>query len=149
MQASFITAAFTQYLRGLQSVIKWMADARNSAHALMGDNATMQDLLHAGIRGHDASNALLSDMPVFTNGMLAGYDVVVRDAWYWPAAVLTAKLGLPAVDVMPTSFVQPNAQLYLQAPNPLAYVPQLEGTEVKVHNEGISVYCLAMCGCLQ
>ena len=59
--------------------------------------------------------------------------------------------GIPAVDVQPTALQQPAAQNLVQAPNPLAYMPQLNGALPKVWLEaagGLSVpqyMCMPQC----
>ena len=57
---------------------------------------------------------------------------MLRDGYYWPAWALASALELPSVNIIPTAMLQPIAQLYMQAPNPLAYRPQLSGLQPQV-----------------
>lgn len=56
---------------------------------------------------------------------ISGYDVVLRDALYWPAALLDDILHIPSVDVLILAPLQPQFGKAFSIPNPLAYVPQL------------------------
>lgn len=58
---------------------------------------------------------------------LAGsdYDVLLRDAMYWPAALLDDALGIPSIDVLSAAPFQPMFGYYTSNPNPVAYLPQL------------------------
>jgi len=53
------------------------------------------------------------------------YDVLLRDALYWPAALLDDVLGIPSIDVLSAVPFQPMFGYYTANPNPVAYLPQL------------------------
>jgi hypothetical protein len=53
-----------------------------------------------------------------------GYDLILRDAVMWPAALLEDLLGIPSVEVIPL----PLSSMYSESqsvPNPISYIPQL------------------------
>ena len=53
------------------------------------------------------------------------YDVLLRDAMYWPAAILDDLLGIPSVEVLSAAPLQPFFGPMWSIPDPVAYLPQL------------------------
>ena len=68
-----------------------------------------------------------------------GYDLILRDAVMWPAALLEDLLGVPSVEVIPL----PLSSIYSRSqsvPNPISYIPQLGTTLTTNMVRGISHY---------
>lgn len=70
--------------------------------------------------------------------LTAGFDLLLRDATFWPAAVLQDMLAIPSVDVLPMSVLMPLNER-LGVPNPVAYIPQMftsftPGMVISVHS---------------
>ena len=79
-------------------------------------NRTIVTMVHepwAGKGEHD-DNIMLT----------AGFDLLLRDATFWPAAVLQDMLAIPSVDVLPMSVLMPLNER-LGVPNSVAYIPQM------------------------
>lgn len=55
----------------------------------------------------------------------ADYDVLLKDAMYWPAALLEDALHIPSIDVLSSAPFQPVFGDYVSTSNPVAYIPQL------------------------
>ena len=51
--------------------------------------------------------------------------MLLKDAMYWPAALLEDALDIPSVDVFSFAPLQPMFGDYVSTPNPAAYLPQL------------------------
>lgn len=70
--------------------------------------------------------------------LTAGFDLLLRDATFWPAAVLQDMLAIPSVDVLPMSVLMPLNERH-GIPNPVAYIPQMStpftpGMVISVHS---------------
>lgn len=55
----------------------------------------------------------------------AEFDLVLRDTWFWPGALIQDMLGIDSVELCPTAISLP--WLYekeYSIPNPIAYIPQ-------------------------
>jgi len=68
-----------------------------------------------------------------------GYDLILRDAVMWPAALLEDLLGVPSVEVIPL----PLSSMYSKSqsmPNPISYIPQLGTSLTPNMVRGISHY---------
>ncbi|KAL0039373.1 hypothetical protein WJX79_005388 [Trebouxia sp. C0005] len=93
---------YEQLSRDLTTGLKQLQhEMISGAHHLYSDKATLQKLLDAD------------------------YDVLLRDALYWPAALLDDVLGIPSIDVLSAAPFQPMFGYYTANPNPVAYLPQL------------------------
>ena len=55
----------------------------------------------------------------------ADYDVLLKDAMYWPAALLEDALNITSIDVFSFAPLQPMFGDDASIPNPAAYLPQL------------------------
>ncbi|KAL0043684.1 hypothetical protein WJX82_007403 [Trebouxia sp. C0006] len=71
-----------------------------------------------------AADYLYADKQALERMSNAGYDLILRDAVMWPAALLEDLLQLPSVEVLPlpVTSLQSAPQ---SIPNPVAYIPQL------------------------
>ena len=56
---------------------------------------------------------------------IVGFDIYLKDCWYWPADVLEDVLSVVSVDVCPFSTGMPALEKRLSIPNEVAYMPQL------------------------
>ena len=55
----------------------------------------------------------------------ADFDLVLRDTWFWPGALIQDMLSIDSVELWPTAILLP--WLYekeYSIPNPIAYIPQ-------------------------
>ncbi|KAL0028169.1 hypothetical protein WJX77_011786 [Trebouxia sp. C0004] len=82
----------------------------------------LKKLQHEMISG---AHHLYSDKATLQKLFDADYDVLLRDAMYWPAALLDDVLGIPSIDVLSAAPFQPLFGYYTANPNPVAYLPQL------------------------
>ncbi len=66
-----------------------------------------------------------SQSHLFVLPVIVGFDIYLKDCWYWPADVLEDVLSVVSVDVCPFSTGMPALEQRLSIPNEVAYMPQL------------------------
>lgn len=79
----------------------------------------LQNELVAGAHHLHSDNAFLERLRA------ANYDVLLRDAMYWPASIFDDLLGIPSVEVLSAAPLQPFFGPMWSIPDPVAYLPQL------------------------
>ncbi|KAL0022994.1 hypothetical protein WJX79_004166 [Trebouxia sp. C0005] len=87
-------------------------DVAEAMRAFQSDQMTVAEHLHADV----ATIQQLRD---------TGFDIYLKDCWYWPADVLEDILSVLSVDVCPFSTGMPSLEQRLSIPNEVAYMPQL------------------------
>lgn len=132
----------------LQSMAQLYADHKAMAEVLHNDNATIQQLKDAGIHhftyicltcNHTllllqrstfapctTFVSLIYQCPIHVHILTAEFDLVLRDACYWPAALLQDTLGIDSVELWPVVILMPWLwESEFSLPNPVAYLPQV------------------------
>lgn len=88
-------------------------DPQVSAAQLFADHRAMAEVLHK-------DNATIQQLKD------AEFDLILRDACYWPAALLQDTLGIDSVELWPVGIMLPWLwESEFSLPNPVAYLPQL------------------------
>lgn len=146
-QRSCSQALYNQ-LMPLQSMAQLYADHKAMAEVLHNDNATIQQLKDAGIHhftyicltcNHTllllqrstfapctTCVSLIYQCPIHVHILTAEFDLVLRDACYWPAALLQDTLGIDSVELWPVVILMPWLwESEFSLPNPVAYLPQV------------------------
>ena len=100
-----------------------VASELDSYAGCLDKTATIQHCLSAAtfapVSNHNGSQATRTFLAA------AEYDVLLRDALYWPAAILDDLLGIPSVEVLSAAPFQPFFGPMWSIPDPVAYLPQL------------------------
>lgn len=74
--------------------------------------------------GMDVAQHLMSDNATVAALKAEKFDLILRDATYWPTKLLSQMLHVPAVEVLSGGVMQPVYEAWYSAPNPIAYYPQ-------------------------
>ncbi len=65
-------------------------------------------------------------LPSHALAVHAEYDIILRDACFWPGALLQDMLGTSSVELWPTVILMPWLwEAEFSIPNPVAYLPQV------------------------